>query len=94
MTTESKESRTRKTNYETAIIQSDGMEIRVSVELREIDTFTGSLERTGNWFSCVTDLKEGHILGGSTSGSGNIFSSPLEIARGLLDERLKRGKIQ
>lgn len=94
MTTESPQSRERKTGYETAVIQSSGLEVRVTVELREKDTFTCQYERTGNWFSCVTDLREGHILGGSTSGSGNTTSPPLEIARGLLKERLERGRIQ
>lgn len=90
MSTESRDSRIRVTDYQTAVIQTNGLEIRVSVELRERDTFTREFERTGNWFSCVTDLQNGHILGGSTNGSGNRSSSPLEIAMNLLLDRMKR----
>jgi hypothetical protein len=82
--------RERQTSYETAVIDSLGLVIRVTVELREVNTFTRSFERTGNWFSCVTD-KDGHILGGSTAGSGNLTNTPLEIAQELLTERLREG---
>jgi hypothetical protein len=82
-------SRERNINYETAVIQSNELEIRVSVELREKDTITSKFERTGNWWSCITDLKHGHILGGSTSGTGNFSDTPLELAWKLLEENLR-----
>jgi hypothetical protein len=88
------DSRNRKTEYETAVIQSNDMEIRVSVELRETDTFSRKFERTGNWWSCITDLKQGHILGSGTNGSGNLTMSALDIARELLQEKLERGREQ
>lgn len=97
MTIESDEIRERRIFYETAVIQSFGLEVRVTVELREKNIFTceyDRYEKTGNWFSCVTDLKEGHILGGQTSGSGNLSESSLDIAKSILHGRLKKGQIQ
>ena len=83
----------RQITYKTGVIQSDGIEVRVSVEFRDRHN-RGLPERTGNWYSCVTSLDGGHILGGTTSGSGNTLTDPIVICKQILDERLKRGKHQ